>query len=450
MTVARLSSIARTAAICSAAATFPGGGASAAPSSISHAVTVRATGGQMLGLADDLLQRGEPAEAEQILNFLSHDPDPTVRNEARFRRSKFLQSQGSMTEAAMLLRQILDEMPGATAVRLQLAQLLDQIGDKDGAWRQVRAVQATGLPPAVARLVDRYSEELRTARPSGASFEVAITPDTNISRATRSNTLGTVLGDFVIDKNSKAESGIGLSLQGQAYRRFPLTRDYSLLVRATGVADLYRSSRFNDILFDLAAGPELQLGRSRLTVEAGATQRWYGQEPYERSAGIAFAWTQPFGQTSQLRLNGSAALVDNRVNELQDGKAYSGQIGLEHALSPTTGVAFTLGLDRRYLREPGYSTRGWRATMLAWRDVGRATFTASAQYGRLKADERLVLFPEKRSESYRSVSLGATFRRLTFGGFAPVTRLVIERNRSTIEFYDYRRTRSELGLVRAF
>ena len=73
-----------------------------------------------------------------------------------------------------------------------------------------------------------------------------------------------------------------------------------------------------------------------------------------------------------------------------------------------------------------------------------------AQYGRLRADERLFLFPEKRSEHYYQLSLGATFRRLTFHGFAPVARFVVERNRSSIAFYDYGRRQAELGFVRAF
>ena len=47
-------------------------------------------------------------------------------------------------------------------------------------------------------------------------------------------------------------------------------------------------------------------------------------------------------------------------------------------------------------------------------------------------------------------TLGATFRQFGFGGFAPVTRLVIERNQSTIAVYDYNRTRTEFGLVRPF
>jgi hypothetical protein len=78
------------------------------------------------------------------------------------------------------------------------------------------------------------------------------------------------------------------------------------------------------------------------------------------------------------------------------------------------------------------------------------TLTAEAEFGRLHADERLLLFPDKRSERYSRLSLGTTFRQLEFRGFAPVARFSIERNRSTIAFYDFRRTRSELGFVRAF
>ena len=76
------------------------------------------------------------------------------------------------------------------------------MGDKDGAWRQLRAVRAR--PSVRCRaLVDRYSEALRAARPFGMSFEFALAPDSNINRATRSDTLGTVLGDFTIDDDAR-------------------------------------------------------------------------------------------------------------------------------------------------------------------------------------------------------------------------------------------------------
>jgi hypothetical protein len=415
-----------------------------------QAHSLRATAADLFGIADNLNRSGRIDDAEQILEMLSQDPHPDVRNEARYRRSKLLVARGRNRDAALLLRRILDEKPRATPVRLQLAQVLQELGDLDGALREVRAAQAAGLPPGVARIVSRYSEALRAQRPFGASLEIALAPDSNINHATQSDTLGTVFGDFKIDDASKEKSGTGLSLHGQAYRRFAIGGDISLLARLNALADLYSKSEFNDIALDAAVGPELVFGSNRLNIEAGATQRWFGQKPFMRSGRLGATWTRQFGGRTQLQLNATAALVDNRFNDLEDGKTYSGRIDVERALSATTGIGASLSLERRALKDPGYSTTGWRAGLLGWHDLGRMTFTAGAEIGRLRADERLSLFPDARSDRYTRLSFGTTMRQLQWHGFAPVARFSIERNRSSIEFYDYRRRRTEVGVVRAF
>jgi hypothetical protein len=404
----------------------------------------------MFALADELLRRGARGQSIAILELLSRDPEANVRNEARFREAKILAADSQNNRAAILLRRILDDRPDAVPVRLELAGILDKLGDKEGAWRQLRAVQASGLPPAVARLVDRYSEALRAQRPFGASFEISVAPDSNSNRATRSDTLGTVLGDFEVAKDAKAKSGMGLALNGQMYRRLALGSDDSLLFRLSGLANLYRRTEFNDITADVAVGPDLAFGRNRVQLELGANQRWYGQKRFMRSARIAATASHPLGSRTLVRLSGSAALVDNQLNDLQDGKAYSVRVGVEHALSPAMGIGGNISLDRQSLRDPGYSTSGWRAGLFGWHDVGRMTFSAEAEFGKLHADERLALFPDRRSDRYVSLSLGATFRQLQWHGFAPVSRFTVERNRSTVGFYDYRRVRSEVGVVRAF
>jgi len=186
--------------------------------------TVQLTPEQMLGLAAQAQERGDTATARAAYRALANNPNEEIRVEAMFRHGKLLVQTGRLQEGALLLRQVVDYRPQATAARLELAKTLDLLGDKDGAWREMRALQASGLPIEVARMVDRYSEALRAARPVGASFEIAVAPDTNINRSTKSDTLGTVLGEFDIDDDSKATSGIGLSLHGQAYRASPSAR----------------------------------------------------------------------------------------------------------------------------------------------------------------------------------------------------------------------------------
>ena len=412
---------------------------------------LRLNAAQTLRLAVEAEKSGRSQVAERAYVALAGDPNPDVRAEARFRHGQMLAQAGKLPEAAQLLRRLLDEKPDAARARVELAHLLNRMGHEDQALRELRAAQASGLPPAVARLVDRYTEAIRAARPIGASFEVALAPDSNISRATRDDSLRTVLGDFEIDRDSKARSGLGLRLGGQAYRRFALgDTDHNILARASGSGDLYRKTKFSDIALDLSAGPELHLGRSRLNLSLGATQRWYGFKPSIRSARLDATWSRPLGDRSQLRLSGSAGVIDHQVNDLQDGKFASGQLSFEHALSPTMGVSVTLGADRVSARDAAYSTANRRVGALAWRDVGRTTLTMGAEFGRLRADDRLALLPEARSDRLSRFTFGATFRQFSFGGFAPVSRLVIERNRSTVEFYDYSRTRTEIGIVRAF
>lgn len=422
-----------------------------APIEPQAAGTVQVRTEQVFALASAAQERGDLRVAEAAYDALARDPDRNVRSEALFRHAKLMRKDGRLERAATLLRKLLDQQPGALAARLELARMLDLLGDKDAAWRMMRSAQTDGLPLAVARIVDRYSEALRNARPLGASIEIAIAPDSNISRSTRSDTLGTILGDFEIDEDSKAKSGLGLALRGQVYRRFGLSNGRaSILARASGFADLYKQSDFNDVAINLAAGPEVFVGRSRLQLELGTTQRWLGQKPSLRAARIKGTWTLALDRRSQFRLAASASLHDYHENDLQDGKRLLADISYERALTQDMGLALTLGLDRDLTRDRAYSTRSWRTGVTFWRDVGRMTLTAGAEFGRLRADDRLALLPEERNDRYYRMNFGSTFRQLTFAGFAPVTRLVIERNESTIAFHDYRKTRMEFGLVRPF
>ena len=412
--------------------------------------SITLTAGQLLAWAERAEASGDKATAARIYETMQQDHDRRVRGEARFRLAGMLAGEGKARAAATLLRQVIDEQPEATNVRLALAQLLVTLGDEAGARRELRAAQAGPLPLDVARIVDRFSEALRVRKPFGASFEFAIAPDSNINRATRSDTVGTIIGPFDISDDGKARSGIGAALRGQVYGRREIVEEVNVVARIGGSADIYRQSEFNDYALSASAGPEVQLDGMMLRGELGATRRWFGGDPYLDSAHAAVSLTRPIGRRAQVRLSGSIAAIDHKVNDLQDGRGYSASVGIERALSATTGIAAQVSFDRQALKDPGYSTRGWRASLTGWRDIGRATFTASLDYGRMAADERLNLFPDKRRERYTKLSFGTVLRQFTVRGFAPIVRHSFERNHSSIEIYDYKRSRTEFGVTRAF
>jgi outer membrane protein len=405
---------------------------------------------QLLGLADHAQTRGDVATAEAAYRALTADPLIEIRSEARFRLAIMFVKLRRLAEAATLLRAVLDEQPSAQRVRLELAHILDLLGDEAGARRALREAQAGGLPPDVARLVDRYSAALRAQKPIGASIDIALAPDSNINRATQSQVLGTILGDFVLDDDAKQRSGVGLAMRGQGYARLRLGDKANLFGRISGSADLYRDGAFNDVALAATFGPELRSGADRISLEAGGVWRWFGGQAYSRAATVSLNYFHPLGRTAQLRATASAALVDNLFNQLQDGHSYSAALSYERALSNRAGIGVTVSGDRQALRDPGYSTWAGRATLFGYRDLGPVTLVATISHARLKTDDRLQLFPKARSDRLYSASLGATFRTFRVGTFAPFVRATFEQNQSTIAIYDYRKLRTEIGVTRAF
>jgi hypothetical protein len=407
---------------------------------------------ELFAFADRARDRGDFAVAEQAYRVLAAtNPDPDLRTEARFRLGMMLADNlKKYREAAVEFRRILDEKPHAARVRLELARMQAMLGNLGAAEREFRAAEAAGLPPQVERLVRFYANALSARKPFGGSFELALAPDSNINRATRSDTLGTVIGDLTLDKNARARSGLGLEMRGQAYARIGLQPNTSLLVRLSASGDFYRASLFDDWALGLQVGPEYTSGADRITLSAGPSWRWYGEKPYSFGVGGSAAWQHPLGKRAQLRLEGGITAVDNRVNDLQDATDYTLSVSLDRAFTDRAGGGVQLYANRETARDAGYATTSGGMTAYAFREFGRTTLVVSADYAHLEGDKALFLFPARRVENRFGASIAGTFRSLRVGSFAPLARLRWERNQSTVGLYDYKRITGEFGITSAF
>lgn len=413
--------------------------------------SVQLTAAEMFELGDAARDRGDYETAEAVYRALMQDPNPELRTEARFRLGKMYTDQlGRHRDAAVLFREILDEKPDAAAVRLELARMQAMLGNVAEARRELRAAQATGLPPEVEQMVRFYANALTAQKRTGGSFEVAIAPSTNINSATSSDTLGTIIGDFVLDEDAQAKSGVGLSLQGQAYHRLPLSQTADLLMRASGSADLYRDMDFSDLAASLQAGPQWRWGRDRFSLAGAVTWRWYGLDPYSFSYGVTGNWQHPLSQRTQLRIDGNVLVEDNRRNDAQDGERYTLAAGIDHAFTPRFGGGFQVNGSRFAAADPGYATASGGLRAYLFREIGQTTAVLNLGYDHLEADKRLFLYPERRVDDHFSAAISGTFRQLRIGTLAPIARVRYDRNISTIEIYDYDRWGFELGLTAAF
>lgn len=406
---------------------------------------------QVFALAGQAREQGDFATAEAAYDALTQDRDLEIRTEARFRLGLMLADDlKRYSDAALEFRRILDDKPGAARVRLELARMQAMLGNMAGARKELRAAQAAGLPTAVEQLVRFYSRALNARKPLGGSVEVALAPDSNINRATRSDTLGTVIGDFSLDDDARAKAGIGLAVQGQGYLRLGLEPGTDLLVRASTDATLYRHADFSDVTVALQAGPQYTWGGNQLTFSLGPSRRWYGGALFSTTVGGGVSWQRAVGKRGQVRLDGNIAHVTNTRNALQTADDFTLSANLDRAFSARFGAGLQVFGMREAARDPGYSLALGGASAYLFRELGRTTLVGTLGYSHLEADARLMLYPKRRMENRYSASIAATLRSLSLGSFAPLVRLKWERNRSSIEIYDYRRVVGEFGVTSAF
>jgi tetratricopeptide (TPR) repeat protein len=405
---------------------------------------------QIFALADQARAAGRSQDALAFYGALSHDPDIEIRSEARFRKGILLADEKRYREAAVAFRALLDEKPDAARVRLELARVLALMGDEEGARRQLRQARAVGLPANIAIVVDHFANALRSTDRFGGSVELDLAPDSNINRSTDSRTLDTVIAPLNLSRDARARSGIGVKVNAQGFARLPVADAVSILGRLSTSASLYRAQQFDDVSVSGAVGPDIHIGRDRLQPSIGYSQRYYGGHLYARTASLSAEWRHPVGKRSQLEVDASAARARYDRNSLQDGRLYDGSATFEHAFRPSFGGSLTLNVDRQTARDPGYATIAGGVTGLLWHDFGKTTLFGTATYRHLGSDARFLLFPKSRTDDFYRLSVGATLRRFTVKGFAPVLHVAWERNRSTVGLYDYRRISMDMGIARAF
>lgn len=406
---------------------------------------------QLFAAAERLLIEDRAADAAKLFEALAADPDLQVRSEARFRLARLREKQGRREDAAILLRRILDEEPGAGRVRLELARVLVLIGDERGARQQLRQAQSAGLPADLSRVVDQFRTALRSRAPYGATFEIAFAPDSNVNRATARQTLDAGPFPLELSDDAREQSGLGVAMNGQAFARLPIAPNLQILPRFGGTARLYRDGRFNDVGVDARLGIERSDSTfGRLTLSGGHERRWFGGQPLSRSTLVSLDWLRPVSRTAQFTFGASAARQRYETNQAQDGSLYQLSLGYERALTQRSGASLSISAARQLALDRGYANRSAGITALGYIEAGRATIFATTAVRRLKADAPFFLFATTRREWLGRAVVGATLRQATIVGFAPVIRLIIERNRSTVGLFDYRRVAGEVGISRAF
>jgi len=355
------------------------------------------------------------------------------------------------SHAELMFRRILDRDPKLLRVRLELARTLYMEKKDEEADYNFRLASAERPSAQVIRNIVRFREAIRARRAWRFNFEVGFAPDSNINAATDKETVDIYGLPFRLDPDSRAHSGSGRFVGGDASVRLDRDGNHPIYVAAYGRSQRYRDRSFDDAYAGVEGGPEFPLRGGRLRTTAAGLMRWYGRRRLVTSVGVHFDYENLIEGKSIL--GGSLLLRHNDYGRRRDVDGWDAEarVSLNRPLGPSTLALAYMGIERNWATDPGQAF--WRSKLGIGmlKEVGWGLRPQLAiDFAHQAGDAPLAPFAKARRDWLLQGTAIIYKRDWNVGGFAPSLSLTITRNWSTLSLYRERRARGEIRLARAF
>lgn len=360
----------------------------------------------------------------------------------------------------ILFLAILAEHPDFARARLELAYAFFLRGRDSLARRHFERALAANPPTPVVANINRYLAEIRARKRWSAYFGMALLPDTNIGAASASETvLVDVFGQrlpFTLDDGGE-QSGIGLSIWAGGEYQEPLVPNWFIRIGGDISRREYAGSKFDHMSLGGHVGPRWLIGsRTEASLLFTTRREWQADRPSSRSLGVrleALRRLTPrvsgqFGASWRARRHDESAYLD--------GPALDLSVGLAWAVSPTLRANFRAGWARSRPELESLRNRTFQTSLGASIALPRGfsvSGTLSGNWTNYKGPGRPpsnVVDGSPRKDATRSIRISVLKRDLTIGAFSPQFSVTHERRGSNAQQADYRRTGSEISLVRQF
>ncbi len=392
---------------------------------------------------------GNAEESLRLLNSLDREK---VRDRRTFDfvRGLALMELGRPKEAVYAFRSVVNREPGLLRPRLELARAYFASGDNANAKRQFNFVLAADIPPAVRANIGRFLRRIQDRRPWRVDFALGVTEDSNINESTSAQTVVIAGLPFRLNDTARETAGRGLSvfLGGSYLPRLPggaLDLSAGLWVRE------YEGDSFDEYTLELFAGYRKRLGRGEIAIGPVVLRSWLGGRRYENSwGGRVEAVLLP---SPLWRLSAVAETLEHEFpgNFLHDGRSMNFRLALRRLLGIRTSATVFAGRGSRRTERDHLDYDEVSLGHGLYREMPLG-FTVSLRADALRRlyKARELLFAKTRREWTGHFSASVANRLLSYRGFYPRMTVIHTRRNSSVNFYDYTRTRFVFDITRRF
>lgn len=417
---------------------------------------VRVTPQQLLAKAEALIHAKEYQKALPMVEALGQVPE--LQMQQKFLAGFIAIETGDVKGAIKNFRSILNENPGQTRVRLELARAYLLTGKEASADYHFRLAQNDeNLPDEISRTIRNTRSILRDQRIWRFSFDFGFAPDTNINGATDAESIDINFGPITLplqlDDNARERSGVGQTAGFSGGIRIKASDRLALLLDADSKIVNYKGEAADDIVVQVAAGPELRIARyASVSLQAVGLQRWYGGRLATREYGGKFGYQQALSEGQRLGVE-----IDARRTESQISNAYSGwQLGANATYEQLIGKSLIASASvfarRDLLNADGFSSFNYGINLGIGGELPLGLNAGvSANVSRSGYDAPLLLYSTEKRQDWRSSARAYVgSRKIKFLGFSPSVDYNYSRVDSNYSLYEMSRHRVNFKFARYF
>jgi hypothetical protein len=404
---------------------------------------------EVIEVAKRLMVAGQADPARRLLErVLPQAPDPI---EVRFLLGTIAVGEKRYVDAVKIYRDILTGKPGLTRVRLELARALFLNREDEAAEHHFHLVLAEQPPGPVTENIRAFLDAIRARKDFRWTVGLSVAPDTNINVAPEDERVDLFGLPFILDKNARQKSGVGMVVSGGADYSPSLSQRTKLESNVFVRHSEYGGSAFDDTLVSAGIGPSFRWSRTTVSAQATGYYRWYGHSAYNRSVGGQVTWEQDIARRWRASATIGYQHVDYLLNDQLDGPLYSFTASVTYGLSSRSYLRGIFAVN--YERADAVSLRNteWRYGLGYYREMGWgiiAYLQPEITFNPYKGIQ--AAFGKRRNDTEFRVGLSLIKRDINLWGFSPELRYTFVKNHSSIDFYDYDRHRVEIGVSRKF
>ncbi|MEO9500952.1 MAG: surface lipoprotein assembly modifier [Parasphingorhabdus sp.] len=411
---------------------------------------------QLLVKAEQLVREKKYDAAAPLVAALGQVPE--MQMQQQFLAGYIAVETGDLKGAIQTFRTMLEQDPGQTRVRLELARAYLLTGKESNADYHFRLAQSDeNLPDPIARTIRNTRSILRDQRIWRFSFDFGFAPDTNINGATDAEQIDVNFGPVKIplqlNDNARERSGVGQTAGFSGGVRLKAAKNLAFLFDADSKIVNYKGKAADDIVTQIAIGPELRVASySSLSFQAVGQQRWYGGRLATREYGgrIGFQTALSQGQRVGIELDGRRA--DSKFSNAYSGWQLGGNATYEHLVGKSLIASASLFVRRDLLNTDSFSSVNYGANLGIGGELPYGLNAGvSASISRSVFDAANSFYSDEKRREWRSFArayIGT--RQFKLLGFSPSIDYNFSRVDSNYDLYQMNRHRVNFKMAKFF